>query len=45
MKKWCVEDWEFELTVIDGKAAHCRLGLEMGDNAVCNRCKQGDYAG
>ena len=31
MKKWVVEDWEFELTAIEGKAAHCRLGLEKGD--------------
>ncbi len=31
MQKWVVEDWEFELTVIDGKAGHCRLGLEKGD--------------
>lgn len=34
MKKWCVEDWKFELTVIEGKAAHCRLGLETGDKFV-----------
>ena len=32
MKKWVVEDWAFELTVIDGKAADCRLGLEPGDS-------------
>lgn len=25
MRKWCVEDWEFELTVTEGKAAHCGL--------------------
>ena len=31
MKKWVVEDWEFELTAIEGKASHCRLGLEKGD--------------
>jgi uncharacterized repeat protein (TIGR04076 family) len=34
MKKWVVEDWEFELTAIDGKAGHCRLGLEKGDKFV-----------
>ena len=34
MRKWCVEDWEFELTVVKGKAAHCRLGLETGDKFV-----------
>lgn len=31
MKKWVVEDWGFELTAIEGKASHCRLGLEKGD--------------
>ena len=34
MKKWIVEDWEFELTALDGKAAHCRLGIEKGDRFV-----------
>ncbi|MDR2686823.1 MAG: TIGR04076 family protein [Oscillospiraceae bacterium] len=34
MKKWVVEDWEFELTATDGKAGHCRLGLEKGDKFV-----------
>ncbi|MBQ8577243.1 MAG: TIGR04076 family protein [Clostridia bacterium] len=31
MKQWVTEDWEFTLTVIDGKAQNCRLGLETGD--------------
>ena len=34
MQKWCTEDWQFELTVIKGKAEHCRLGLEKGDKFV-----------
>ena len=34
MKKWVVEDWEFELTATEGKAAHCRLGIEKGDRFV-----------
>lgn len=34
MKKWVVEDWEFELTATDGKAGSCRLGLEKGDKFV-----------
>ena len=34
MRKWCTEDWEFELTATDGKAEHCRLGLEKGDKFV-----------
>lgn len=31
MKKWVIEDWQFELKAIDGKAADCRLGIEKGD--------------
>ena len=31
MKKWIVEDWQFDLTVVDGKASNCRLGFEKGD--------------
>ena len=34
MKKWIVEDWQFELIAIEGKAAHCRLGIEKGDKFV-----------
>ena len=34
MQKWMAEDWEFELTAIEGKARHCRLGLEEGDKFV-----------
>lgn len=34
MQKWCTEDWQFELSVIEGKAGHCRLGLEKGDRFV-----------
>jgi len=34
MKKWMAEDWEFELAVTEGKAGHCRLGLEKGDKFV-----------
>ena len=34
MKKWVTEDWEFEITVTEGKAGHCRLGLEKGDRFV-----------
>jgi uncharacterized repeat protein (TIGR04076 family) len=34
MQKWIVEDWEFELTATEGKAGHCRLGLEKGDRFV-----------
>nr|WP_296483437.1 hypothetical protein [uncultured Acetatifactor sp.] len=34
MQKWCTEDWQFELTAIEGKAGHCRLGLEKGDRFV-----------
>ena len=31
MRAWVVEDWKFELTVIEGKASNCRVGLETGD--------------
>ena len=34
MQKWVTEDWKFELTVIEGKAGHCRLGLEKGDKFI-----------
>ena len=34
MKKWVVEDWEFELSAIDGQASSCRLGIEKGDKFV-----------
>lgn len=34
MKKWVVEDWQFELTATDGKAADCRIGIEKGDKYV-----------
>ena len=35
MKKWVVEDWEFIVTVLKGKAAECRLGFEEGDMFYC----------
>lgn len=31
MQKWFDEDWEFEMTAIEGIAGHCRIGLEKGD--------------
>ena len=34
MKKWIVEDWQFELTAIQEKASQCRLGIEKGDQFV-----------
>lgn len=34
MKPWIVEDWQFELTVTEGKAANCRLGIEPGDKFI-----------
>ena len=48
MQKWCTEDWQFELTVIRGKAGHCRLGLEKGDKFIfsygCVRSSLGVWA-
>lgn len=37
MRKWCTEDWEFELTVTEGKAGYCRLGLEKGDKLAATQ--------
>lgn len=34
MQKWYAEDWEFEITVLEGTANHCRLGIEKGDKFV-----------
>ena len=31
MKKWMAEDWEFEVTVTQGEARNCRIGMEKGD--------------
>ena len=31
MKKWMTEDWAFEVTVTEGEAGNCRIGLEKGD--------------
>ena len=31
MNKWIVEDWAFDVEVIEGEADNCRLGLERGD--------------
>lgn len=42
MNKWVTEDWQFELTVTSGKAAHCRIGLETGDKFLFSyECPQG----
>lgn len=42
MQKWVTEDWQFELAVTDGKAAHCRIGLETGDRFVFSyACPEG----
>ena len=34
MKRWMAEDWEFEVTIAEGEAKNCRLGLEKGDRFV-----------
>ncbi len=31
MNKWIVEDWAFDINVIEGSSKDCRLGLEKGD--------------
>ena len=35
MRKWIIEDWEFEITVINGRSQDCRLGFETNDKFVC----------
>lgn len=35
MNKWISEDWEFTISVVSGKAEHCRLGFETGDTFQC----------
>ena len=35
MHKWIVENWQFTITVTSGKAEHCRLGYEEGDEFDC----------
>ncbi|MEN6472047.1 MAG: TIGR04076 family protein [Clostridiaceae bacterium] len=41
-KKWLEEDWEFEITVINGEAEQCRMGLEKGDKFYCKyECPSG----
>lgn len=34
MNRWVAEDWEFEITAINGKASNCRLGIEKGDKFI-----------
>ena len=36
MNRWIQEDWRFEITVTQGEARHCRLGLEKGDKFECS---------
>ena len=42
MKKWIEEDWEFTVTVTDGRAEQCRLGFERNDRF---RCEYGTPSG
>lgn len=35
MKKWIIEDWEFEIVVTRGDVDHCRMGFEIGDKFSC----------
>ena len=32
MRPWIKEDWEFTLTVLQGRAEDCRIGLEASDS-------------
>lgn len=35
MRRWIIEDWQFTITVVSGKAEDCRLGFEQGDVFTC----------
>ena len=35
MRKWIEEDWEFTVTVTEGRAEQCRLGFERNDRFRC----------
>ena len=42
MRKWVVEDWEFELIATEGNAEQCRAGIEKGDRFVFSyECPEG----
>jgi len=43
MRPWIEEDWEFTLTVINGAAEHCRIGLEKGDAFTFMYATPGDF--
>lgn len=43
MKPWIREDWEFTITVKDGCASRCRLGLETGDAFTCRYAAPGGF--
>ena len=45
MKKWMAEDWQFEVTVTDGFAEDCRLGLEKGDKFTFEYGCPADFSG
>lgn len=36
MNRWIVEDWAFDVEVIDGEAKNCRLGLEKETFFILN---------
>lgn len=42
MRKWVVEDWEFELIAAEGSAEQCRAGIEKGDKFIFSyECPEG----
>jgi len=43
MNKWINEDWIFEVTVIEGEAKDCRIGLEKGDKVTFEYATPADF--
>lgn len=43
MKKWILEDWAFEVTVLEGQAKHCRIGMEQGDQFIFQYATPADF--
>ncbi len=43
MKQWVKEDWVFEVTVAEGKAEKCRIGLETGDCFIFEYATPADF--
>ncbi len=43
MRQWLDEDWSFEVTVVEGTARTCRIGLETGDRFTFQYATPADF--